>query len=317
MLLLSACQFSGVPHSAGMQATSTHQSAATIAPGAILDIRDASQLADVSHWLYLIDVDLDEDIVDRIAASSYDMVVIDYIVSEEWNQDYPLSEVIGQWRHAAHPKLVLAYIDIGEAEDYRTYWQPGWRVGNPAWITGDDPDGWEGNYPVAYWHDAWREIWLGAQGYLQGILDAGYDGVYLDWVEAYSDENVLEIADLDGVDPIQEMIWFVTDLAAFGRDQDPGFIVVAQNAAGLAAYDEYVAVIDAIAQEQVWFDGGDETILPAIAPCRAPRQRSILPPIASRSPPRAAERTTNTRMARCTSAARNTCNPCRWRNPWG
>ena len=27
-----------------------------------------------------------------------------------------------------HPKLVIAYIDIGEAEDYRTYWQPGWGV---------------------------------------------------------------------------------------------------------------------------------------------------------------------------------------------
>jgi len=228
--------------------------------------RQTGVLADVSHWLYLIDVDLDQDTVESIAASSYDMVVIDFIVSEEWNQDFPLAEVIEGWHNADHPKIVLAYIDIAEAEDYRTYWQPGWRVGDPEWIAGDDPDGWEGNYPVAYWNDEWRQIWLGPAGYLQGILEAGFDGVYLDWVEAYSDESVLEIADAEGVDALQEMIWWVGDIAEFCRDQDPDFIVIAQNAAELAGDDEYVAIIDAIAQEQIWFDGGADNDPPGDCP---------------------------------------------------
>jgi cysteinyl-tRNA synthetase len=223
-------------------------------------------LADVSRWLYLIDVDLEPETVDRIAASAHDMVVLDFIPSEENNTDYPMAEVVARFHNASHPKLVIAYIDTGQAEAYRTYWQPGWGIGNPEWIVGADPDGWEGNFPVAYWYDEWREIWLGRDGYLQAILDAGFDGVYLDWVEAYSDENVMAIADQNGVDPRQEMIWWVEDIADFTRSQRSDFIVIAQNAAELAEDDDYLAVIDAIAQEQVWFDGGADNDPPGDCP---------------------------------------------------
>ena len=112
---------------------------------------ERSRLSEVAHWLYLIDVDLEPETVEQIASSAYDMVVLDYIPSERENTDYPMAEVVARLHGAPHPKLVLAYVDIGEAEDYRIYWQPGWRVGDPAWIAGDAPDGWEGNYPVAYW----------------------------------------------------------------------------------------------------------------------------------------------------------------------
>lgn len=226
----------------------------------------ASILEDVTHWLYYIDVNLEDDTVEQIIASNYDMVVIDYITSEEYNTEYPLAEVIDEMHNADHPKLVIAYIDIGEAEEWRTYWQPGWKIGDPEWIIALDPDGWEGNYPVAYWWDEYREIWIGEGGYLQGILDAGFDGVYLDWVEAYSDENVIATAKDEGVDPVEEMIWWVIDIAEFTRAQDPDFIVIAQNAAELAEYDEYIEAIDAIAQEQVWFDGGADNDPPGDCP---------------------------------------------------
>ena len=223
-------------------------------------------ISNVENWLYLIDVNLDQETVDEISESAHDMVVIDFITSEENNTDYPLQQVIAQWHQADTPKLVIAYIDIGEAEVYRTYWQPVWGIGDPNWIAGADPDGWEGNYPVAYWYDEWREIWLGSDGYLQAILDAGFDGVYLDWVEAYSDENVLKIASQDGVDARQEMVYWVGDIAEFGRNQNEDFLVIAQNAAELAEDDSYVQIIDAIAQEQIWFDGGADNDPPGDCP---------------------------------------------------
>lgn len=74
----------------------------------------------------------DEDTTEAIAASTYDMIVIDCIPFEANNTDFPMAEVIEKWHSAAHPKLMIAYIDIRQAEDYRTYWQIG------------DPDGWEG-----------------------------------------------------------------------------------------------------------------------------------------------------------------------------
>lgn len=225
-----------------------------------------ARLADVRHWLYLIDVNLEPETVDRIAASEHDMVVLDFIPSEQNNTDYPMAEVVTQLQDAAHPKLVLAYIDIGEAEDYRTYWRDDWGIGNPEWIAGADPDGWEGNFPVAFWYDGWRDIWLGEGGYLQAILDAGFDGVYLDWVEAYSDESVVSIAEQDGVNPEDEIVSWVGDIARFTRGQRPDFIVIGQNAAELAERDEYLEIIDAIAQEQVWFDGGADNDPPGDCP---------------------------------------------------
>ena len=223
-------------------------------------------LKEVSHWLYLIDVNLEMETVDQIIDSEHDMVVLDFIPSEVNNTDYPMSEVVDRLHNAAHPKLAIAYIDIGQAEEFRTYWQPGWDIGNPEWIVGGDPDGWEGNYPVAYWYDEWQEIWLGKDGTLQAILDAGFDGIYLDWVEAYSDENVLEFAERENLDSRQEMIWWIENLADFTRAQNPGFYILAQNAAELADSNEYVDIIDAISQEQVWFDGAADDNPPGDCP---------------------------------------------------
>lgn len=229
-------------------------------------------MANVTHWFYLIGDNPAPDVVAQIAASEYDMVVLDFIPSEKDSTDYPMAEVVTWLHNAPRPKLVIAYIDIGQAENYRTYWQPGWRVGNPEWIVGADPDGWEGNFPVAFWYDEWQTIWLGEGGLLSQILVAGFDGVYLDWIEAYSDENVIAIAEQDGVDPVQEMIGWVGEISAFVKGRCSDCVVIAQNAVELVVYDKYVAAIDALAQEQVWFDGGADN--DPEGDCPLPRTRA-------------------------------------------
>lgn len=218
------------------------------------------RLAQVESWFYFILIDETiDDVFARVVASDYDMVVIDPIITERDTTDYDVATAVHEMKKSG--KLVIAYIDIGQAEDFRTYWQHDWQVGDPEWIVGEDPDGWTGNYPVAFWWDEWLEIWFDQEaGLLQLILDLGFDGVYLDWVEAYSDDRVVAFAEADGVDPVQEMIYFVTDISDYTKSQHEGFIVIAQNAAEMAEYDEYLAVIDAISQEQTWFDGAAEGI---------------------------------------------------------
>jgi cysteinyl-tRNA synthetase len=45
---------------------------------------------------------------------------------------------------------------------------------------------WEGNYKVKYWEKEWQDIIFGNEdSYLQKILDAGFDGVYLDIIDAF------------------------------------------------------------------------------------------------------------------------------------
>jgi len=82
-------------------------------------------------------------------------------------------------------RMVIAYMSIGEAEDYRYYWQPEWDSNPPSWLKGENPH-WEGNYKVEYWDPLWQQIIFGTDSsYLDKILDAGFDGVYLDIIDAF------------------------------------------------------------------------------------------------------------------------------------
>jgi len=221
--------------------------------GAALAGPNSGRLAGVQTWYYHLGFTLEGRKLRQISESSYDMVVIEPIYTEAENTDYPISATLAQLHQ--NQRLVLAYIDIGQAEEWRSYWQAGWRIGAPSWIVANDPDGWDGNYPVAFWHPEWKQIWLGQNGLVADLARQGFDGVYLDWVEAYSDESVISAASRDGKDPRREMIRFVAEIGQAGRAVSSGFIVVTQNAAELATDRAYLRSIDGLAQEQTWFDG--------------------------------------------------------------
>ena len=210
-------------------------------------------------WAYQIQGHTTNESLEALAASSYDILVIDQQRSLLGDEDYDDAAVVEMLHTSAadagRERTVLCYIDVGEAESYRWYWQDGWDVGDPEWIVAPDPDGWDENYPVAFWNDEWRSIMFEA---FDRIIADGYDGVYLDWLEVYSFEPVVGLAEEEGLDPEDELVAFVRDLAAHARAQDPDFILVAQNAAEMGAREEYREVFDAIAQEAIWFDGGGD-----------------------------------------------------------
>lgn len=76
-------------------------------------------------------------------------------------------------------------MSIGEAEDYRYYWQLEWDINPPSWIDKENPD-WQGNYKVQYWNESWQNIIFGSdKSYLDKIIETGFDGVYLDIIDAF------------------------------------------------------------------------------------------------------------------------------------
>ena len=82
-------------------------------------------------------------------------------------------------------RLVISYMSIGEAEDYRYYWKSGWDINPPVWLADENPY-WLGNYKVRYWIKEWQDIIFGSESsYLKKIIDAGFDGVYLDIIDAF------------------------------------------------------------------------------------------------------------------------------------
>ena len=82
-------------------------------------------------------------------------------------------------------RLVIAYMSIGEAENYRYYWKSSWNLIKPQWLDAENPD-WKGNYKVKYWDKEWQSLIFGTpDSYLQKIVTADFDGVYLDIIDAF------------------------------------------------------------------------------------------------------------------------------------
>jgi cysteinyl-tRNA synthetase len=108
----------------------------------------------------------------------------------------------------------------------------------------------------------------GPGAYLDRIIADGYDGIYMDWLEAYAFGPVAAAATLEGKDARKEMASLVKAIGAYARALKPGFLLVGQNATALSVESDYLLSIDAQAQEHPWFMGdpngaaGDITIAP-------------------------------------------------------
>jgi cysteinyl-tRNA synthetase len=240
-----------------------------LTPWPLGTIPRAELLAAVRSWGYQIQALNDDGAIDALAASEYQMLVLEptnTVVGDEGFDSAAMVEAVKRQPNGRR-RLVIAYIDIGQAEDYRYYWQPDWQAptadeaGDPDFLVTVDPDGWSGNYPVAYWDPRWEQIAVtGPDSLLNRAIGDGFDGIYMDWVEAYDDEQVKARATGDGIDNEASMVAFVDLIGQTARAQDPQFLVIAQNGPDLVTdHPEYVNVIDAIAQEDVHFSGDADT----------------------------------------------------------
>ena len=79
-------------------------------------------------------------------------------------------------------RIVIAYLSIGEAEDYRFYWKKEWNKNKPDWIVSEN-ENWSGNYIVKYWKPEWKEI---IKEYQKKLDEIGVDGYLLDTLDSYS-----------------------------------------------------------------------------------------------------------------------------------
>ena len=235
------------------------------------------RLAAVTSWGY----QLQNVQVAEIAASPFDLVVIDYSRNGSEARRFTAADVKAmQIKPDGGRRLVISYMSIGEAEDYRYYWKKAWvepaplraalegdataplagepatvripRLIAPGWL-GRENERWKGNYHVRFWYDGWQELIMrNADSYLNRIIDAGFDGVYLDRVDVYYE------IERDAPNSRQWMVNFVEELAALARKRKPGFVVVPQNAEELLREPRYVAAIDGIAKEDLLYGGREQ-----------------------------------------------------------
>jgi len=213
-----------------------------------LTASSTSALSTVDDFLYQLQgLDLA-----AIGDTAYDLVVMDYSADGDDETAFTAAQIAALKHSPGGEKNVLAYMSIGEAEDYRFYWQDDWTPGNPAWLDVENP-GWEGNYKVHYWDPAWQVIIL---SYTDRLLDAGFDGAYLDIIDAYE-----YYAEQGRTTAAQEMADFVAAIRAHARAHDPDFYIFPQNAPELASLvSAYLNSVDGIGQEDIYYGYDDDDV---------------------------------------------------------
>ncbi|MEM4134465.1 MAG: endo alpha-1,4 polygalactosaminidase [Candidatus Micrarchaeia archaeon] len=145
-----------------------------------------NSLAEVRNFLYLINFEKfnsKQQLIDSLKKTNYDLIIIDLFFNE---QQFYSNEILQlkQKKNGAR-RLVICYMSIGEAESYRYYWHKEWEKNKPQWLEDENPS-WPGNFKVRYWYKEWKQIIFGnSNAYLDKILATGFDGVYLDIIDAF------------------------------------------------------------------------------------------------------------------------------------
>ncbi|MCX7011122.1 MAG: endo alpha-1,4 polygalactosaminidase [Candidatus Sumerlaeota bacterium] len=228
------------------------------------------RLAKVNDFLYVLQ--LDKGVTPQtIAATTFDLVVTDY--SNDGSDPGALTPAeVALMKDSG--KVVLAYLSVGEADSFRYYWNPAWNdqpypdPDAPAWLGPANPD-WPDDYKVRYWDPAWQAILFGApsgpnKSYLDRILDQGFDGVYLDIIDAFDYWSV-DVPERTRLQARSDMISLVIAIRQYARETRgiASFLVFPQNAESIV-YDNndhldnlgrtYLQDIDGVGAEDVFYN---------------------------------------------------------------
>ena len=147
---------------------------------------DIVKLSFAKNFLYLINSENFEsknDFISALGNTNYDIVIIDLFHNED---QFSANEIeLMKTKSNGSKRLVICYLSIGEAEEYRYYWNTNWKQNSPAWLAKENPN-WKGNYKVKYWDNEWQKIIFGFNNsYVDKIINSKFDGVYLDIIDAF------------------------------------------------------------------------------------------------------------------------------------
>ena len=199
----------------------------------------------------------------RLAACGRDWIVLDAAFG---NEEPWTAADLSTIRAGRTGRKAIAYLSVGEAEDYRAYWNPKWDAdhdgkpdaGAPAFLLAQNPE-WKGNYRVKYWQTNWQQIILAD---VDKIMAAGFDGVYLDIVDGFETferdgKNFLD----DRPNPEtkqsyrRDMVDWVKAIAARARKNNPAALVIPQNGTQLLAHADFLGTVDAVGVEDLFTNG--------------------------------------------------------------
>jgi cysteinyl-tRNA synthetase len=150
------------------------------------NINDITTLKEAQNYLYLISSDnysSKNEMINAISATSFDIVIMDLFFDEV---AFTSSEInLLKTKANGGKRLIIAYMNIGSAEKFRYYFKSSWGLYHPSWLK-RKYEGYKDEFWVKFWETEWQDIIYGNENsYTKKIIEAGFDGAYLDNIEAY------------------------------------------------------------------------------------------------------------------------------------
>jgi cysteinyl-tRNA synthetase len=219
-----------------------------------------------------------------LASATHDLIVIDASHDGTDAERFTAGEITRIKDGMGGRSVVVSYISIGEASDFRDYWDADWTTTGkasgkltseaPDWLGPLNPD-WPESRKVRYWDDDWQNLMFNDEktGDVDAIVKAGFDAAYLDIVDAYYFWGA-EVApsQYQAGDPKNEkqaatrMVDFIVEMTEHARETNPDFFVIPQNGAWIidalegdkTRIEAYRDVIGGIAVEDLYYRGGKD-----------------------------------------------------------
>jgi len=218
-----------------------------------------------SSFTYVLQADFlaksKPDALKLLSGCQRDWIILDSKLSSEeaWTRG-DLDAIRSKWPD----RKILAYVSIGEAEDYRSYWQSAWTEHGrltstaPPWLLNENPE-WHGNFRVRYWKPDWQKLILSQ---VDDVINTGFDGVYLDIVDGFEtfelnngfyEDNRLNPETKQTFR--RDMVDWVCKVALRARATHPSALVIPQNGSQLLNYPDFHATISGIGIEDLFTEG--------------------------------------------------------------
>ncbi|WP_281024556.1 MJ1477/TM1410 family putative glycoside hydrolase [Methylobacterium segetis] len=192
----------------------------------------------------------------EIASSPYEMAVVD---RDWWDgtsiRSYYASEVklMETPANGVGHREILSYMSVGQASNYRDYWNPSWNSAPPPWLDSYDPN-WAGSFSVHYWEQGWKNILFGSPAaYLDRIIKAGFDGVFLDNVSIFHQYDNYAFADGSTKTSAERMIDLVAEISAYAKKINPAFHIYSNGGEDLVPKAQFLNAIDGINKESLYY----------------------------------------------------------------
>lgn len=205
-----------------------------------------SKLSSVRSWAYQLQGRDGRSLnLQPLRAFPVDLVVIDYSGDGGESGEFSRQDIT---RLKNSEKMVLAYMSIGAADAGRFY------ADNPSStpfidepgksLLGPENEDFPGTFFAKFWLRDWQKILFGnaplplwinttnPNNYLERIIIAGFDGVYLDDIDSYQQ---FDQASGDGSRPsaAMEMLLFIRSISTWAKAKQFDFLVFPQNGENL------------------------------------------------------------------------------------